>query len=247
MNACKQPLVFEVVGVPRGDKRGTVARFTCGSCGAKDEVTVTTGASLNPEATTNTMKGRGWEADPWRATRTRCPRCIKARARATNDTDSELRRTAEKLAAAPPPAPPPEPPPMPSKQNTATVPIEATVTPIREPTSDQRAKVRELLATHFDDDAGMYLGGYDDKQVAEEAGNLPWAVVSRIREAAFGPIRITPEMAELREQITAARTRIANLESSATSLIEQLANDIAEEKRKVEGLCARVASVGKAA
>ena len=246
MKASHQPLGFEVVGVPRGDKRGTVARFTCTSCEAKDEVTVTPGASLNPEAFANTMKTRGWEADPWRTNRTRCPRCARARTKAANDPDSELRRTAARLAAAPP-TPPPEPPPMPSKQPAPVARTEATVTPIREPTSDQRAKVRELLATHFDDDAGMYLGGYDDKRVAEEAGNLPWAMVSRIREAAFGPIRITPEMAELREQIDAARTRIVNLESSATSLIEQLANDIAEEKRKVEALCARVTAVSKAA
>jgi len=241
-------LGFNVLSIPRGQGRGSVARFTCTSCEAMDDVTIRSGESLNPEAVANTMRSRGWEADPWRANRTRCPRCSKARTRPTNDTDSELRRTAAKLAAAPPPTPPTEPPSMPSKSTPAAIaPTEATITPICEPTSDQRAKIRDLLAAHFDDTVGMYLGSYDDKKVAEEVGNVPWAVVARIREAAFGPIRVTPEMVELREQITAARTRIVNLESSIASLVEQLVKDLADEKLRIEQLYARVANISKAA
>ena len=246
-NANGDGLGFNVLSIPRGQGRCSVARFTCTSCEAMDDVTIRSGESLNPEAVANTMRSRGWEADPWRANRTRCPRCSKARTRPTNDTDSELRRAAAKLAAAPPPTPPTEPPSMPSKSTPTTAPTEATVTPIREPTSDQRAKIRDLLAAHFDDTVGMYLGGYDDKKVAEEVGNVPWAVVARIREAAFGPIRVTPEMVELREQITAARTRIVNLESSIASLVEQLVKDLAEEKLRIEQLYARVANISKAA
>jgi len=68
---------------------------------------------------------------------------------------------------------------------------------VREPTPGQRSMLRGLLDRHFDADDGMYLDGLSDQALAERV-NVPRVVVERMREAAYGPIRVSPEMVAIR-------------------------------------------------
>lgn len=71
---------------------------------------------------------------------------------------------------------------------------------VREPTQQERIKVRQVIDQHFDDEAGFWLNGYSDQKAGEEIG-VPWALVTRIREAAYGPIRVDPEVAALKMEL----------------------------------------------
>ena len=82
-------------------------------------------------------------------------------------------------------------------------------------TVEERAAVRALLDRHFDDERGAYVIGYSDKRVGIEA-EVPWRAVTNLREAAYGPILIDPEMEEL-------HNRLAGLDKNEQRLVEQLA------------------------
>lgn len=82
-----------------------------------------------------------------------------------------------------------------------------TVTPIRQPTTDERLKIRGALDSHFDDSKGEYLDGYSDEKIAAHL-NVPRIMVSSIREAAYGPIRNNPQISALREQVKKLQTAL---------------------------------------
>lgn len=96
----------------------------------------------------------------------------------------------------------------------------------REITQAERLKIRAILDKHFDDAAGCWLDGYSDQRAGEEAG-VPWAHVTKIREAAYGPIRVDPALMALKEEVsTLAREmalmveRRAALEAKLNAMIE---------------------------
>lgn len=96
--------------------------------------------------------------------------------------------------------------------------------PIREATNDQRVLIRNLLDKHFDDAVGTYLDSMSDAAIAEKAG-VPRVVVERIREAAYGPIKVDPE-------IQAIRTELAALKAAAEKLMATVADLSARLDRK---------------
>lgn len=64
----------------------------------------------------------------------------------------------------------------------------ATVTPLREPTPQQKRQIISLLEVSYDDEAKRYKGSDTDKTVAEAIGGgcmLGW--VAELREELFGP------------------------------------------------------------
>ena len=75
-----------------------------------------------------------------------------------------------------------------------------TETKPREASPQERVKIRSILDKHFDDGAGQWLDGYSDQRAGEEIG-VPWALVTRIREAAYGPIRVDPEIGAIRAEL----------------------------------------------
>lgn len=92
----------------------------------------------------------------------------------------------------------------------------------REPTAQERAKIRTALETHFDDATGCYLDGYSDQRIGTDL-NLPWAMVTKIREAAYGPIRVDPEIAGLRAEMTAIGSKIEALVREQQGALARLA------------------------
>lgn len=95
--------------------------------------------------------------------------------------------------------------------------------PVAKPlTPDQRLRIRALLDKHFDDGAGRYLDGYSDQKVATEL-NLPRIHVETIREAAYGAIRVPPEMEAAEKAVAALEARLKPAETIAAEIDKLLA------------------------
>ena len=93
--------------------------------------------------------------------------------------------------------------------------------PIREATNDQRVLIRNLLDKHFDDAVGTYLDGMTDAMVAEKA-SVPRVVVERIREAAYGPIKVDPEIQAIRTELAALKAQAEKLAVAVGDLTARL-------------------------
>lgn len=142
---------------------------------------------LNPEAAAHAARRLGWAADGYRKSAARCQSCL------TRSTTSEIV---------------PMPDPTPRR-------IQAVPDKPREATQTERLHIRALLDKTFDDGVGSYLSGYSDEKVAEEL-KVPRIFVERIREAAYGPIRVDPELAAIKQEM-------AGLLANQRELAERLA------------------------
>lgn len=172
-----------------------MAIFTCTDCGDTLRTKINYG-SMNPEAIAKRVRAAGWECHSHKASATRCPTCQTRRAHnARGDT--------------------------PNKDTPVTTPKATLALVDREPTPDQRLKIRQKLDALFDDAAGSYLDGASDQKIGEDL-NLPWAWVQKIREAAYGPIRVDPEVAKLKSDVAALQRAI----SAASADFEKRLNDL---------------------
>lgn len=180
-----------------------IARFLCVGCGATHDQRLKSGEACNPELLAKRACRDGWQAHSHRRARTYCPACLALRP--ANDPNSEL---AKVIPMAKPVAEP---------------------TPLREATPDQRVAIRSALDKSFDDSVGAYLDGMSDQRIAETVG-VPRMVVERIREAAYGPIRVDPEMAAIRSAIEALKADIEGQQKG----IDNLKAKVAELSSRVE-------------
>lgn len=178
----------------------TVARVTCAKCGSHGDVTVA--GSFNPEWTVKRFVSVGWGVTGHQDTAT-CPACIaERRSRRAGESPKLIEFN-------------------PNKWEASTVAEEKA----RALTISEKANVRRLLDKHFDDATGQYLDGFSDQKVGVEA-NVPWACVTEMREAAYGPLRVDPAVQAI---ATEARAGINRLEAKAAALQEvadKLRNDV---------------------
>lgn len=203
-----QPYGFDLVNAVHGQERKTMARFICARCESNYlDVPVTTGQRLAPIGLARSAERKGWDADPVRRSHTRCPDC-KAR-RLDNDVDAELKKVEAKMATSAP----------------ALLNGSATIVPVRDPTADERAEIRRLLEKNFDEGLGCYLAGYSDQRVAEEV-NVPRVVVERLRDTAYGPIRVSPEMLAARKEVEELAQQIATLQDDATQWAQSFGEEL---------------------
>lgn len=88
--------------------------------------------------------------------------------------------------------------------------------------STQRVKIRGFLDRHFDDSIGCYLDGMSDQRIAETL-DVPRILVEQMREAAYGPIRISPEVMEMRAELDALLQEMSAMRDKAGKLEQRLA------------------------
>lgn len=203
-----------------------MARFTCRKC--HQHIDVAASDPLNPEVIAKRAAARGWKVDSHHASVTRCPACL---------VEAVARRKGEPLLKVVPPAPavaahppisstaPKEPAPMATPE---------TKTP-RGPTTEERIRIRNLLDKHFDDGAGCYLDDYSDQRVGEEA-RVPWAIVTRIREAAYGPIRVDPEMVAARAELAQLARDLKAAEESVHTILKALHDRVEAAAKRIAAL-----------
>lgn len=101
-------------------------------------------------------------------------------------------------------------------------PIALVPAPARKLNADERLQVRGLLDKHFDDSKGEYLDDVSDAKIGEMV-NVPWALVSAIREAAYGPIRVDPEFTALTKRVDVLDALLAELKTAVAAYRLKLA------------------------
>lgn len=93
-----------------------------------------------------------------------------------------------------------------------------TPTPL---TQQNRLAIRGLLDKHFDDGTGQYLDGMSDDKIATTL-NVPRVHVEAIREAAYGAIRVNPEVAAIKAEIAQARQALSVAQKAITDQASRL-------------------------
>lgn len=115
----------------------------------------------------------------------------------------------------------------PKQEPVMAVKPETVVTPLRQPTIEQRRQIVEMLVLAYDGKAQRYKGHDTDKTIAEMIGGgvMPgW--VAEIREQNFGPAGGNEEIEAIRAEIKAAEKRAAK--------------DIADLNKRLDAVCAAV-------
>jgi hypothetical protein len=106
---------------------------------------------------------------------------------------------------------------------------------VREPTTDERTRIRNLLDKHFDDKPGLYLDDMSDQRIAEMVG-VPRVIVERIREVGYGPNRTDPVIAGLRNDLAALKREIEGQQKGIDGLKAKADEMVSRiEQRAVNG------------
>jgi hypothetical protein len=103
-----------------------------------------------------------------------------------------------------------------------------------------------LLDKNFDDEGGYYVADYSDQRITEEA-NVPRVLVERLRDLAYGPIKVSPETMALRSEIAALMTKLNNAERDAEQLSQIMRREIEEVRATLDAIGKRIATEVKAA
>lgn len=185
---------FQTIQRSEGGRLQPFARFVCVSCQAHFETKFPHAGPRDRPILMERAERLGWEI---KGGRLRCPACAKARERpAPKRTDLVV------LANA-----------LMERKQMAVSPIPAA----RAPSADQRQKIRAMLDANFDDGIGRYLEGCSDQKIAE-ALSVPRVFVEQIRDAAYGPIRVSHDAEKLGQEIKAAMEKLTGLEKELATV-----------------------------
>lgn len=185
---------FQTIQRSEGGRLQPFARFVCVSCQAHFETKFPYAGKRDGPILVERAERLGWEI---KGGRLRCPACAKARERPPpKRTDIVVLATA-----------------LLEKKQMAVSPIPVA----RAPSADQRQRIRALLDANFDDAKGRYLEGFSDQKIADDL-SVPRVFVEQIREAAYGPIRVSPDAEKLGQEIKAALDKLANMEKELAAL-----------------------------
>ena len=207
--AANGPLAYTMIRpLDRAHGGRQLARIIC-NCGAHDEITAP--SPNNPEFVAKKFREKGWETDGFKQNNNRCPECAKKKKPTTTLAAMEAAM--------------PKPKELPVNANSPQ--------PVREATPDERMRVRTYLDKHFDDSRGCYLDGYSDQKIGQELG-IPWAIVAKIREAGWGPIRTDPELEGVKNELAAA-----------LKTVDEKMRDVATVRSDIIKLEQRIAAIGR--
>ena len=186
---------YEVVSGFYGDARRRFARYRCKTCDATKDFMLTSGdtRTVSPDFHNKVLAREGWTGPQRRGTLV-CPDCSRQHGKRIDI--AEIR---EEIAMA-----------LDIRPNSSQPAVSPAQQALREPTTADKLKIRSELDAHFDDAAGMYLGTMSDQAIGEKL-KMPWKWIEQLREAAYGPIRVTAEMVAVRNDMVTLATDINKL------------------------------------
>lgn len=118
------------------------------------------------------------------------------------------------------------------------------VTPLRQPTREQKRQIIELLGEVYDTDAERFRGAESDITVADAiGGGCMFGWVAEIREELFGPDGRNEELEALRADIALWRETADKMATKAHAAISAFESEI----EKVAGFQRRLDALNKAA
>lgn len=182
---------YEAVTIPYGDDGAlrTVARYTCTGCGGVLDIRVdNTERLLSTDSHRKTLSQRRWWMNG-HATEAMCLTCF-----------SGGRKETPTMAASPKPDPS-------AHEGDRHL---ALVQPPKDPTAAQRRAIRQELEACFVEEDGEFIDGESDEAIGRRL-NVPWAWVETAREAAYGRVRVTPEMRRIEAEAAAVRVGLDRL------------------------------------
>lgn len=202
-------LPFEVVVVDYGGKKREACRYICVECGEnhKDFLIHSGDArSATPNAHFKKLLSKGWKKH--RGEVFSCPECNTGQDEQPTATVAEDESNIVDCEFT---------------QDEGLTPMNQMTAYVTAPemTHDLRLKVRSALDTNFDDAKGMYLDGMSDAKIAEHL-KIPRTWVETIRETAYGPIRITPEVLGLKNDLMMALNSLGDLTNKFDQLKARL-------------------------
>ena len=180
----------------------------------------------NPQFIKRLFMEIGWTVDIYKQQNVHCPACMLRRRQKKQAPNEKAVHPVLRLVEKTEPAPVAQ--TAKEAQMTTPTPLHAAKAAApavpRQPTPAERAKIRDVLEIQFDGLKGMYYDGYSDQKVGEVC-SVPWAIVSQIREAAYGPIRQDPEIARLESDLEMIKKQLveAQKQVSAAQAIVQSA------------------------
>jgi len=214
----------------------------CIECGEAGVLHWNTGGN-HPDFVARKYRGMGWHFDAYKPKKCVCPACVAGRKPAPHMADagglfkdSHYENVTQE-----------EPDDM-AKSNSYTPPVtdtavlRAAVAHMeaddynRTLTSHEKAKVRGVLDSHFDDQIGRYIDNYDDQRVGKET-NLPWALVAEYRELAYGPLKADPIVEAVKAEAVVLRQEFTELSHAMDALRDRIV--------KVEGRLVNVEAKAK--
>lgn len=203
----------------------TYVTARCIECAQDTRVHWNTGGA-DPSFVERKFRGLGWRFDAWKPRQCVCPQCLRRRGgRTTEKTVNDHLATLSE-----------EPDDMAKSTNSYTPPatdtavlraaqtnMEADDAVGRTLTAHEKAKVRRLLDIHFDDGLGRYIDNYDDQRVGKET-DVPWALVTELREFAYGPLKADPVVEAVKAEALALRQEFVQLSNALESVRQRVAS-----------------------
>lgn len=114
----------------------------------------------------------------------------------------------------------------------------------REPTPAERQRIRRRLDEVFDDSRGMYLDGESDQAIGRSL-DLPWMMVRKIREAAYGPIVADEQVDKLRDDLRFAKGEVSRLQAEIDKAMQDAKLKLSDLSAKVDRALSDVSAVYK--
>lgn len=190
---------------------------TCIECARDFDVHWSTGGA-DPRFVEKKMRGLGWRFDAFKPKQCVCPECVRGRkSNGTDDTTTTTNSEDNDMANTTKPAAPTTPANSYKPPTTDTAVLmaarannDADDVTGRRLTAHEKARVRSALDSHFDDQLGRYIDGYSDERVGKEL-DLPWALVTELREFAYGPLKDDPAIAAVKAEVEALRGELVTL------------------------------------
>jgi len=180
----------------------SVAALACTIEGCGNVICKGTAKGPPPQQLAKWFRQQGWDLDLRAPAKVRCPGCQQRKTKMSTATNGAAASTITITAGQP-----------------------------RALTPDERGKVRDLLELNFDAKAGRFISGYSDERIAKEV-NVPRKAVETLREAAYGELKISPEMAK-------AMDDIADLAKDGN----KIADEVLAMHQKVQAFNVRAASL----
>jgi hypothetical protein len=182
----------------------------CSKCGKDSHFTCP--KEEHPGKIAHHFHDLGWDFDPYKPRSCICPECKK---KPTTQVASVT--TVEE------------------KPMATITPLMTTTTTPRPLTTAEKAGVRRLLDTQFDDEAGRYIEGYTDQRIGQEL-NIPWATVAAMREAAYGPLRADPRIDRLERDLINLKTDLDRIDKNYKEAFIKVGSAIVEAEKTLAAI-----------
>lgn len=174
------------LGIEVAERSNTyTVRCSCGSSSSR-----TFGTAWPPEVVSRKFKQAGWAVHGKTWT---CPE---------RQRHSQPKKTIEEIVV------------QPSRAQVTTlataIQADKPQAPRIEPTLKEARAIMDLIEAHFIEKDGRYKDGWSDDKIAQ-ALDLPRAMITKVRDEAYGPLKAPTELLNLRAEIDTTANMVADL------------------------------------